>query len=222
MDDSSLDDSVDIERRLKALPPERASHSVSGGSQGTTSLSTVDPLDIAARRHSGPAATSVHRREDTYSQCKTALAELEGDTAEVKASRRRSSRARFANKVLGRLYSRRAYTAGMAFGAGHFLGDVSKMVAGLVTSDVESQVVSDGDDGSFPKYGFGDEGSDRLAAKDVVIYEHGAEGHLVHTSTLAAGKEGCVVLVFPKASLIPFLDEYPGLLLSLLGTQVVV
>jgi hypothetical protein len=39
---------------------------------------------------------------------------------------------------------------------------------------------------------------------------------------LTAGKDGCVVLVFPKASLIPFLDEFPGLLLSLLGTQVVV
>jgi hypothetical protein len=55
-----------------------------------------------------------------------------------------------------------------------------------------------------------------------VIYEQGAEEQLVHSSTLAAGKEGCVVLVFSKSSLIPFLDEYPGLLLSLLGTQVVV
>ena len=54
----------------------------------------------------------------------------------------------------------------------------------------------------------------------MVIQEN--ESVIVHTSTLTAGKDGCVVLVFPKATLIAFLDEYPGLLLSLLGTQVVV
>jgi CRP-like cAMP-binding protein len=56
----------------------------------------------------------------------------------------------------------------------------------------------------------------------MVIHEQEGDSHIVHTSTLTAGKDGCVVLVFPKQSLIPFLDEYPGLLLSLLGTQVVV
>jgi hypothetical protein len=58
---------------------------------------------------------------------------------------------------------------------------------------------------------------------DKVIQDDDSDGPREgHTSTLIAGKEGCVVLVFEKASLIPFLDEYPGLLLSLLGTQVVV
>ena len=146
--------------------------------------------------------------------------------------RRRSSRARFANKVLGRLYSRRAFTGGLVFSRGHFLGDVSKMVAGLLSSDFAEHDGVQGDD-SFPTYGFGDkaEGSnDPMSAEsgimenltDMVIHEQEGENHVVHTSTLTAGKEGCVVLVFPKASLIPFLDEYPGLLLSLLGTQVVV
>lgn len=146
--------------------------------------------------------------------------------------RRRSSRARFANKVLGRLYSRRAFTGGLVFSRGHFLGDVSKMVAGLLSSDFAEPDGLHGDD-SFPTYGFGDkaEGShDPMSADggimenltDMVIHEQEGENHVVHTSTLTAGKEGCVVLVFPKASLIPFLDEYPGLLLSLLGTQVVV
>ena len=146
--------------------------------------------------------------------------------------RRRSSRARFANKVLGRLYSRRAFTGGLVFSRGHFLGDVSKMVAGLLSSDFAEHEGFHGED-SFPKYGFGDkaEGShDPMSAEsgimenltDMVIHEQEGENHVVHTSTLTAGKEGCVVLVFPKASLIPFLDEYPGLLLSLLGTQVVV
>jgi hypothetical protein len=135
-------------------------------------------------------------------------------------ARRRSSRARFANKVLGRLYSRRAFTGGLVFSRGHFLGDVSKMVAGLFTSE------ESGRDQSFPVYGFGDKSEIRERASsqlsEMVIHEVGEDGHVVHSSTLTAGKEGCIVLVFPKSSLIPFLDEYPGLLLSLLGTQVVV
>lgn len=131
--------------------------------------------------------------------------------------RRRSSRARKANKVLGRLYNRRAFTGNLVFSRGHFLGDVSKMVAGLLASDL----FEDGND-EGPLYGFGDvlvEGTDFIG--DLSIPEEGPE-QITHSSTLTAGKEGCVVLVFPKTSIIPFLDQYPGLLLSLLGTQVVV
>ena len=151
-------------------------------------------------------------------------------------ARRRSSRARFANKVLGRLYSRRAFTGGLVFSRGHFLGDVSKMVAGLLSRDFEPTDSShvdefDDDDSTDPKYGFGektDSGIDRASSShhgslsDMVIHEQSGNEHIVHSSTLTAGKEGCVVLVIPKESMIPFLDEYPGLLLSLLGTQVVV
>jgi len=145
-------------------------------------------------------------------------------------ARRRSSRARFANKVLGRLYSRRAFTGGLVFSRGHFLGDVSKMVAGLLSADFVDEFQDD-DEGSVPKYGFGEktEGGGLRASNsqldsvsEMVIHEQEGDELIVHSSTLTAGKEGCVVLVFPKASLIPFLDEYPGLLLSLLGTQVVV
>lgn len=136
--------------------------------------------------------------------------------------RRRSSRARFANKVLGRLYSRRAFTGGLVFSRGHFLGDVSKMVAGTLSSDATA--LDTQSDQSFPTYGFGNktEGSQEKPGQlsDMVIHEN--DSLSVHTSTLTAGKEGCVVLVFPKDALIPFLDEYPGLLLSLLGTQVMV
>jgi CRP-like cAMP-binding protein len=149
---------------------------------------------------------------------------LGGGNRRASLTRRRSSRARFANKVLGRLYSRRAFTGGLVFSRGHFLGDVSKMVAGLLSSDYDH---SDQDDSSFPVYGFGDkiEGakkpvSDNLT--DMVIHEQEGDSHIMHSSTLTAGNDGCVVLVFPRESLIPFLDEYPGLLLSLLGTQVVV
>jgi glyoxylase-like metal-dependent hydrolase (beta-lactamase superfamily II) len=137
--------------------------------------------------------------------------------------RRRSSRARFANKVLGRLYSRRAFTGGLVFSRGHFLGDVSKMVAGLLSSEGVSEVSDD----YGSAYGFGDkpEGADYDLLEnmtDLVIHEREGDHHVMHSSTLTAGKRGCVVLVFPKASLIPFLDEYPGLLLSVLGTQVVI
>lgn len=136
--------------------------------------------------------------------------------------RRRSSRARFANKVLGRLYSRRAFTGGLVFSRGHFLGDVSKMVAGLLSTD--NTEVND-DFGSA--YGFGDKpegkGTDLLEhISELVIHEQEGDHHIMHSSTLTAGKDGCVVLVFPKSSLIPFLNEYPGLMLSVLGTQVVV
>ena len=141
----------------------------------------------------------------------------EGRDRRTSLTRRRSSRARFANKVLGRLYSRRAFTGGLVFSQGHFLGDVSKMVAGTFTSSDSSA------DQSFPVYGFGDKSEEATAhVSDMIIHEADEDSHTIHSSTLTAGKDGCIVLVFPKSSLIPFLDDYPGLLLSLLGTQVVV
>ena len=110
------------------------------------------------------------------------------------------------------------------------MGDVSKMVAGVLSSDVSSEL---GDDSS-PSYGFGEMSESgehgrrtsqtreiSLSVAEMVIHEQGNH-NIMHSSTLTAGKEGCVVLVFPKSSFGPFLDEYPGLLLSLLGTQVVV
>ena len=142
-----------------------------------------------------------------------------GRTTRSSVYRRRSSRARKANKVLGRLYNRRAFTGGLVFSRGHFLGDVSKMVDGLLASDLESENV----DNDGPTYGFGVQvdGADDTILAELTIHEEGGE-HISHSSTLTAGNDGCVVLVFPKASLIPFLDQYPGVLLSLLGTQVVV
>jgi hypothetical protein len=134
--------------------------------------------------------------------------------------RRRSTRARHANKVLGRLFNRRAFTSGLVFSRGHFLGDVSKMVAGLLSHEPLGA-----DEYEF-NFGFGeksDHGSDSIlgSISELVIQEQETDYKLMHSSTLAAGKDGCVVLIFPKSSLIPFLDEHPGLLLSLLGTQVV-
>lgn len=144
---------------------------------------------------------------------------------EVAIPRKISSRDRFANKVLGRLNSRRAATAGLVFSRGHFLGDVSKMVARLLSSECQGDSVRDED--SSLNYGFGDTGegnsmNDATDVSEMIIHESESDRLVVHSSTIAAGKDGCSVIVFPKSSLIPFLDEYPGLLLSLLGTQVVV
>jgi hypothetical protein len=155
---------------------------------------------------------------------------IDSSDRRLSIARRRSSRARFANKVLGRLYSRRAFTGGLVFSRGHFLGDVSKMVAGLLSVDLNNDLCPLTTDVDEPTYGFGEkaEGSmdqsqfQNLETVNEINEQDDNEVAVVHSSTLTAGKEGCVVLVFMKSSLIPFLDEYPGLLLSLLGTQVVV
>merc|ERR1712137_1020833 len=121
--------------------------------------------------------------------------------------RRRSSRARFANKVLGRLYSRRAFTGGLVFSRGHFLGDVSKMVAGLLSTDTASELNED----FGHAYGFGDSGDGQgdnvlETITELIIHEQEGDHHIMHSSTLTAGKEGCVALLFTKSALIPFLD----------------
>ena len=162
---------------------------------------------------------------DSNSECDDVLADHEFRNPKLK-ERRRSSRDRNVNRQLHRLYKGRAFTAGLVFSRGHFLGDISKMVAGLLSTSYQGRdSVPNGDDKSA-RYGFGEknEGSSNPIGGDVgelTIHEQEGDQHIVHSSTLSAGKDGCIVLVFPKPSLISFLDEYPGLLLSLLGTQVV-
>lgn len=131
----------------------------------------------------------------------------------------RPSKNHFANKVLGRLYNRRAVASGLVFSRGHFLGDIEKMVQGLLASASETDS-SPGNAEELEQLLYG-ETDDALSWETMTIHEEGGE-RTAHTSTLAAGKDGCVVLILPKASLIPFLDAHPGVLLSLLGTQVVV
>lgn len=143
-------------------------------------------------------------------------------------TRRRSSRARFVNKALVRLSDRRAFTGGLVFSRGHFLGDVSKMVAGLLSNSEDSSDAVDGaeqEDEALPSYGFGEKKSKKRESKNLsnmVIQEIDEEGLITHTSTLTAENQGCIVFVFPRESLTEFLDAHPGLLLSLLGTQVLV
>eukprot|EP00978_Attheya_sp_CCMP212_P003499 scaffold7218_cov52-Attheya_sp.AAC.5 len=143
--------------------------------------------------------------------------------------KRRASRDRHTNKVLGRLFARRSYSSGLVFSRGHFFGDVSKMVEGLqlsgMCSEDDSGILQSPDDGGT-SYGFGEKpesmANRNTSIGQLVIQEKEGDNGVAHNSTLAAGSDGCIVLYFPKESLIPFLDDYPGFLLSLLGTQVVV
>jgi hypothetical protein len=109
-------------------------------------------------------------------------------------------RDKFANKVLARLYSRRAYTENLVFSRGNFLCDTSRMVSGDLANISKSTIW-----GSRNSMGSG-------LPSD----------HHFHTSNMIAGHEGCVAFVFPRSSLVPFFDSHPGVLLSLLGTQVVI
>jgi len=123
---------------------------------------------------------------------------------------------RFANKVLNRLNKRRLYSSGLVFSRGHFLGDISKMAAGdLVDTGADDEAEED------LEYGYGDKNRSFLSNVST-IHEREGDKHIVHSSTLVSGKDGCVVLIFHKNDIGPFLDKYPGILLSLLGTPVVV
>lgn len=151
----------------------------------------------------------------------TPTARLESADRTDDNSNNRRTKDRFANKVLGRLYNRRAFASGLVFSKGHFLGDIEKMVEGLLSSAHTDASRMDGEEDDLRQFSFG-EADDALSLDTMTIHELEGGQHTAHSSTLAAGKDGCVVLVLPKASLILFLDSYPGLLLSLLGTQVVV
>ena len=219
--------SNDFSRLAKSLRKRADVHHkkpVSGGAKRRSS-SSEDIDNSESRRNSGGSS-----HDETYY-----TEDNSGDLHSTGASshrymtgkkKRNSSRDRFTNKVLGRLYSRRAFTSGLVFSRGHFLGDVSKMVARLLSDEYKTEKNAVNDDSSF-EYGFGDcaEGKTDKTTDgigEMTIHEREGDQLVVHSSTLAAGRDGCAVIYFPKASFTAFLDEYPGLLLSLLGTQVVV
>lgn len=178
---------------------------------------------VVNSKHNRSDESSTDISHDGYSTADYSFQsdDLYGDTdysVDSARQRRRSSKERFANKQIERLFNDRAFTAGLIFSRGHFLGDISKMVEGLLlSSDGESNLVDD----DSVQYGFGEKYEDRRGPiGDMIIHEQEGGQLLVHSKTLAAGKDGCVVLVFPKSSLIPLFDEYPGLLFSLLGAEV--
>jgi len=105
-----------------------------------------------------------------------------------------NAHALFYNKVLARLYARRAYTSGLVFSRGSFLSDTTRMMTGSLSAH---ELNDDSDSEEDEKY-------------------------YVHSTNLVAGPKGCLVMQFPRGKLIDFLSAYPGVLLGILGTQVVV
>ena len=99
---------------------------------------------------------------------------------------------RFCNQSLAALYQRKAYTAGLIFSRGNFLSDTTRMICGSLADTCR-------DSRSVTSHVFD-----------------------VHSSNLVAGANGCEVLLFPKSAMINFFDSNPGVLMSLLGTQVVI
>jgi hypothetical protein len=154
-------------------------------------LFNVPPNSEYARLEIGLQLRVEEMELDVYEQSKDLL---------PKEERMRNARDRFANKVLARLYSRRAYTSGLVFSRGHLLSDTSRMVSGNL-----AHIHHTGRQETTGSIG-------NALAGD----------HHCHTSNMVAGSDGCVVMVFPRSSLVQFLDGNPGVLLSLLGTQVVV
>lgn len=109
----------------------------------------------------------------------------------------RNARDRYANKILSQLYSRQVFIPDLVFSRGNFLSDTTRMIRGSLT-DINSTSYTSHETES-PTF------------------------HMeYHSSTIAAGSEGCIALIIPKDSLINFFDTHPGVLLSLLGTQVVI
>lgn len=133
------------------------------------------------------------------------------DTAGRKFLRRKSSRDLIANK---KFRVGTGLTNDLIFSRGHFLGDVSKMVSTRMSSSENNEELTEDDQDFGYRY-------EARQVSEMTIHEREDDDRL-HSQALAAGKDGCVVLVFPKATLIPFLDEYPGTLLSLLGTPVLI
>lgn len=198
---------------------------------GATSFTLPSSINTLERTYTDRRLSGSDRSAISDSTSGTEDADLDNgsfkDNTPV-SERRRSSIDRFANKQLVRLYNRRSFTAGLVFSQGHFLGDISKMMAGLLSSTGTPTYFDDdhdeGEEDQSGIYGFGEnkEGNSGSKRSTVsTIQEQEGDQQVVHSSTLAAGKDGCVVFVFSKSNLIPFFDEHPGLLLSLLGTQVV-
>jgi hypothetical protein len=234
-DDSSVEDSKlsaeDKANHANSLTETEDYHRLSRGLQKWAERHESQGNEPGRTKRRGSSSTDASPEISLHDFCDTTVVQEEKKVAGGKKEKEElgasmtdvnrqsaASKNRFANKVLGRLYNRRTFATGLVFSRGHFLGDIEKMVQGLLSSAGSESVRENFDE--LPQGGFGE--TDELSMDTMTIHELEEGQHTAHSSTLAAGKDGCVVLILPKASLIPFLDAHPGLLLSLLGTQVVV
>lgn len=203
-DDNALHDQVQLESLFTKSRDARVNSMTEANDFAELSKSLKRRAEIATNGSSQSEESHYEWEEDMNDEPIDPKARL------AFLKKKGSVRARFENKVLGRLNSQDSYTGGLIFSRGHFLGDISKMLDGHVNPD--SYINESTRAFEYPSGGL----------VDRVIQEQDSDEDSGHSSTLIAGKDGCVVLEFDHSTLIPFLDEYPGLLLSLLGTQVVV
>jgi hypothetical protein len=139
----------------------------------------------------------------------------------LEADAMKTANDRFANRVLARLYFRRKYTSGLLFGRGSFLCDVSRMVSGQL-------VLETGDPASLTTelhlHSYVPSNFVALRGVRFALFFGFLKAFVKHVSrsNMVAGSWGCVAMVFPKSALVSFLDEFPGTLLCLLGTQAVI
>lgn len=173
-------------------------------SLGSTSMADIDSDKLLKNVHPNSEYAKLELglrlRSEEMDEPDEAAGSL-SDQAKRRADIVQAHRDKFANKVLARLYSRKAYTEHLIFSRGNFLSDTSKMVSGDLANISSPMDVS---------------------LRSSFTGSAAGPDHHYHTSNLLAGPQGCVVMVFPRSTLVPFLDSNPGVLLCLLGTQVVV
>ena len=92
-------------------------------------------------------------------------------------------------------------------------------IPALVEEDeAENDYIPDTDNEEENKDTSNDEANNKEKENDLIS----SEQIYTYTSTLVAGEKGCTIIAIPKDRLASFLDDNPGVLLSLLGTQITV
>ena len=130
-------------------------------------------------------------------------ASTDASVSDGKVARRKSTKQRLTNKIFSRLYITEERYNDFLFTRGNFIGDVSRIVGDLAYAASLARSTRRLDNTN----------NDLLGKKQ--IDER-------YQSSLIAGENGCVAVSISKANLKKYLDNNPGLLLCLVGTEVVV
>jgi hypothetical protein len=176
---------------------------------GSTALSTISSLDNDSADHAAGGTTTMERRATIATSRVIPISErrVSDEVDEEILARMRATRhdtimgSRGGGGAAALKRSRRIVNGMEVLSRGHFLANVAEMIVKDVRPDSGwgggTRETPDGEGGSCA-------GTGR------------------HSSTLRAGGNGAVVVRFGKGEFINFLDKHPGVLLSLLGTEIVV
>ena len=167
-------------------------------------VDSADEVDAAAgryqRRASVPARSSPRKRLSDGSDCGEVAARLQEKRCLL--LKQHSDRSMTDDSmspgggIVGRQFNRRVVSNKEILRRGHFLSNVAEMI------------LQPGD------------GTRKWSVGEELVNCGSGTGR--HCSTLRAGSDGCIVVRFSKDSFIAFLDCHPGVLLSLLGTEIIV